>query len=120
EARNRISAESGTQTRVLDQVFKNRNISFRTEATGPSLVVLSQTWYPAWRAYVDREPVKLWRANYAFQALQVPAGIHHVQLVYSDRTFLAGVAASVLGCLVWLGRWMPSFAKKPFIGFPGQ
>ena len=41
-------------------------------ADQPSLVVAAQTFYPCWKASVDGQPARLWRANYAFQAVQVP------------------------------------------------
>jgi len=70
-------------------------------------VVAAQTFYPCWTGYVDGQPTRLWRANHAFQALQVPAGQHQVQLVYRDRNFLAGVTISwitLFGCLAGLVR----------------
>jgi len=51
---------------------------------------------------VDGKPMPLWRANYAFQALEVPAGKTKVELVYEDRAFLFGAILSVttlLGCV---------------------
>jgi hypothetical protein len=50
--------------------------------------------------------VRLWRANYAFQALEVPAGRHKVQLVYRDGKLLAGALLSALGLLACGGLWV--------------
>jgi hypothetical protein len=105
EARGVINVKSHEPARIFDPAFTSRRMGFNTESGAPAVVVISQTWYPAWRAYIDDQEVRLWRANYAFQALQVPAGIHSVQLVYNDRTFRLGVTLSSLGCLVWLGLW---------------
>jgi uncharacterized membrane protein YfhO len=69
------------------------------------MVVVAQAFYHPWRAYVDGAPVRLWRANYAFQAVEVPAGRHRLELVYEDKTFRAGSAvslATLLGCGVVL------------------
>ena len=76
------------------------------EAAEPSLVVLAQTFYHRWAAYVDGQSTPLLRANYAFQAVQVPAGKHHVRLAYQDRAFYAGASISsvaILGCLIACG-----------------
>ena len=105
EARGSITATQQTTARVLEAAFSNHKISLRTEAPATSLVVLSQTHYPAWKAYVDSQPAKLWRANYAFQALEVPAGHHQIELVYEDRKLLAGAALSCLGLLACAGLW---------------
>ena len=57
---------------------------------------------------MDGKPVRLWRANHAFQALEVPEGRHEVKLVYEDRLFYLGAAVSLVtlaGCvMVWLRR----------------
>jgi len=105
EARGSISATQQRTARVLEPTFSNHRISLRTEAPAASLVVLSQTHYPAWKAYVDGQPAKLWRANYAFQALEMPAGHHQVELVYEDRRLLAGGFLSSLGLLACAGLW---------------
>jgi uncharacterized membrane protein YfhO len=64
------------------------------------MVSISQSFYHPWKAYVDGARVPLWRANHAFQALQVPAGKHRVWLRYEDRMFRLG--ASISGALVLL------------------
>jgi uncharacterized membrane protein YfhO len=48
---------------------------------------------------VDGKPVRLWRANHAFQALEVPAGRHEVKLAYEDRPFYGGTIVSALTLL---------------------
>ena len=106
EARSSITATQQTAARVLDATFGDQAITLQTEAPAPSLVVISQSHYPAWKAYVDGQPTTIWRANYAFQALQVPAGSHKVQLMYEDTRLRAGAVLSGLGLLVCAGLWL--------------
>jgi hypothetical protein len=105
-ARGGISVTQRTAARVLATEFANQRISIQTEAPAASLVVISQAYYPAWKAYVDGRPARIWRANYAFQAVEVPAGSHHVQLLYEDKRLLMGAALSSLGVLACLGLWL--------------
>jgi hypothetical protein len=52
---------------------------------------------------VNGKHVPLLRANYGFQALEVPTGRHDVRLVYDDAAFWAGALVSgitLAGCLV--------------------
>jgi hypothetical protein len=102
EARRVAMAEGCAQARVLRTRFENERVEVLTTGPAASLVVVSQTWYPAWKAYVDGRPTTLWRANYAFQAVEVPAGQHKVALVYEDWSFRAGVALSLVGLVAWL------------------
>jgi hypothetical protein len=106
EARGSITPTQQTSARVLEAKFTNQRISIQADATDSSLVVISQSYYPAWKAYVDGRPTKIWRANYAFQALEVPAGRHQIQLVYEDKKLLAGAILSTLGLLACAGLWV--------------
>lgn len=69
----------------------------------PGWVVLSDTYYPGWVAYVDRQPTPLLRANYAFRAVAVDAGEHTVTFSYQPRSFTVGLWLSGLALLIWLG-----------------
>jgi hypothetical protein len=108
EAKSLVTVTNQTATRVLNSQFKAQRVDIEVEAAGPSLVVVAQTYYHNWRAYVDDQPTQLLRANYAFQAFQVPEGRHHVRLVYEDRVFQFGAAVSicmVVNCFIFL-RWL--------------
>ena len=53
-----------------------------TEGPRPSVLVVTNSYNPFWRAYVDRKPAKVLPAYHAFQAVVVPAGTHEVVLRY--------------------------------------
>ena len=72
EARDTVSATPQATCRVFDARFSYRRVAIQTEARATSMIVVSQTYYPAWKAYVDGSLVRIWRANYAFQALELP------------------------------------------------
>jgi hypothetical protein len=118
EAKSLVTVTNQTAARVLSSQFKTQRVDIEVEAAEPSLVVVAQTYYHNWRVYVDDQPAHLLRANYAFQALQVPAGRHQVRLVYEDRVFLFGAAVSVcmvVNCLIflrWLSRRTPPVTLK--------
>jgi hypothetical protein len=105
------SREDHSTARLANnQVWSAHEIAFESSATAPAFVVIAQTYYHPWKAYVDDKPVPLLRANHAFQALEVPAGTHHVRLAYEDRNFRLGCvislgALAVCGVLWWRGRW---------------
>ncbi|MBI3192692.1 MAG: YfhO family protein, partial [Pedosphaera parvula] len=96
EVRASVSVTNGTAARILSQRVTAHRVTAEIEAKEPSLMVIAQSWYPCWRAYVDGKPVPLWQANYAFQALEVPSGKHAVKLVYRDTAFVVGGVISLL------------------------
>ena len=106
ELKGAVSVTHETSARVLAQHFEAQRVEVEVEAAEPSLVVLSQTYYHPWQAMVDGQPSKLLRANYAFQAVQVPAGRHRVELVYRDRALRLGALFSGLALLLCLGGWL--------------
>ena len=102
EAKALVSAANQTSARVFPKNFGLRQLEVEVEASEPSLLVVSQTYYHCWRAFVDEQPARLLRANYAFQAVQFTAGRHRVRLAYEDRAFRLGAVVSgltLLGCV---------------------
>ncbi len=120
EAKSFITATNVTVVKISSPVFAAGQIEADVEADGPALLVAAQIYYHPWRAYVDGQRVRLWPANYAFQALEIPAGSHHVKLVYEDRRFYLGAAislATLAGCLVGycLSRRRPASATAELV-----
>src|SRR5207249_73450 len=95
-ARAIVAVSNQTSCSVLQMNFGNQNVETDIECAEPSLVVVSQTFYHHWKAYIDGRPVPLLRANLAFQAMVVPAGKHHLKLIYRDSNLVIGAVISVL------------------------
>ncbi|MCS7260936.1 MAG: YfhO family protein, partial [Anaerolineae bacterium] len=71
-------------------------LRLRVDMPAEGYLVLSETWYPGWYARVDGEPQPIWRANYAFRALHLPAGLHHVEMDFAPRAWTLGLAVSLV------------------------
>jgi len=102
EAKSLLKAQRQPEARILATDFTPSRQRMRVRTPGPALLVLTQSYYHNWKAAVDGAVVPLWRANYAFQAVEVPAGEHEVILAYQDKALLAGFVVSLLtvgGCL---------------------
>lgn len=84
-------------------------------ATEPGWLVLSDIWYPGWRAWVDGERVPILRANYLFRAVAVPAGEHRIEFAYQPLSFALSVPAALVAWLVLALLWRARRLRPPAI-----
>jgi len=70
------------------------------------LVILSDTYFPGWRATVDRQPVEILETFGALRGIVVEKGDHHIEYVYWPTSAVAGIGLTGLGILfvAWT-RW---------------
>jgi hypothetical protein len=73
-----------------------------------AMLLLADEMYPGWSATIDGRPETIYRADYLFRAVFVPAGQHTVEFVYQPRSFRLGMlitllaTAGAVGTLWWL------------------
>jgi hypothetical protein len=115
EAQAQIQSQGPCLATIRSNRFSAHRLEFAVDTPQPCLVSIAQSFYPAWHAYVDGQPTKIWPANYAFQALQVPAGRHHVTVVYEDKGFRWGLTVSLFSLAGGLMLWMRA-ARRSNLG----
>ncbi|MBA2715128.1 MAG: YfhO family protein [Rubrobacteraceae bacterium] len=86
--------------RAVVETYKADRIGLRTSTGAPGLLMLSETFYPAWKAYVDGRPVPLYVADHVLRAVPVPAGEHTVELRYESWSLRIGLAVSLTSYLL--------------------
>jgi hypothetical protein len=87
--------------------YASERIVIETTGEDDGWLVLTDAWYPGWRATVDGVPAEIVRADVLFRGVQVPAGPHRVEFTYAPMSFLVGAGMSVLtlaGCVIAIGR----------------
>ena len=72
------------------------------QADRPALLVLTDSWYPGWKATVDGEPTEIERVDYLIRGVPVPAGSHTVEFTYEPASWRAGWIVSALALLTIL------------------
>jgi hypothetical protein len=77
----------------------NQRVLARVSCDQPALVLLADTYYPGWRAFIDKTPTTIYRADYVLRAVVVPAGQHDVEFRFEPESFRVGKAISA-GTLV--------------------
>lgn len=69
---------------------RNGSALYVVESDRPGWLVIPATWAPGWQARVGAHEVEVRRANYAFQAVEVPAGRSEVRLRYEPPGLVLG------------------------------
>jgi hypothetical protein len=77
--------------------IRREGLEYHLDATmqRPGWVVVSETNWPGWRAYIDDRRARAHFANHAFLGIHVPEGRHRVRLVYLPESFTRGRTISV-------------------------
>ena len=75
--------------------YATNRMALWVSTPAPAYLLLSEVYYPGWRASVDGQPARILRADYLFRAVYVPAGAHEVRLWFSPPSFWWGLAVSV-------------------------
>ena len=75
-------------------------VALRADIQQPSILVLSQTYYPGWKAMVDGKEVDVFPANLAFTGIALSAGSHDVRLVFDPLSFRVGAALTTASTLI--------------------
>jgi uncharacterized membrane protein YfhO len=93
------------------------HIKVDLQTPGAGWLVLSDVWYPGWRAWVDGRPAPILRANYLFRAVKVEPGARQVIFAYQPLSFRMGLGLSLLCCFLWIALiyryWRSSPGPSP-------
>ena len=75
-------------------VYTPNRIVVEAELAEPGLLVLSEVWYPGWRALADGVEVPIQRVEGVLRGVFLNAGRHTVEFRYSPWTVWAGLAVA--------------------------
>ena len=90
------------------------------DTSAEGLLVLSNIYYPGWRAQLDGQPVEIQRVNGIFQGVFLPAGQHQVDLRFEPASFQWGIWISLAGLLVAAGFVAGGFKKVSYFSASGR
>jgi len=93
-----IPSSQGAGSVVITDYHHTR-VELEVVLERPGVILLADTWHPAWRATVDSHPVALGRVNEVLRGVPLPSGRHHLVMTYASRTVEYGLAISLLTSL---------------------
>jgi hypothetical protein len=104
--------EPGAQGSVQWESRSAEEARLRVRADRRALLVLTDNYYPAWKARLDGREVPVYRADHAFRAVSVPAGDHVVEFYYDASPLRAAALTSVLLLLLLAGVTLTGLRRR--------
>ena len=108
-----VQVQPGAQGSARFTARAASEATIEVQADGPSLLMVLDNYYPAWRAEVDGEAVPIVRANHTFRAIPVPAGTHTVRMYYDPAALRLGAITSIVLLLALLVAGVVGTALRP-------
>jgi hypothetical protein len=85
---------------ITDIRSDNDRITFHTNSVGNSFVVISNSYYPGWKAFIDNQEVDILEVNINSQGLQIKPGKHNVKLSYDPTSYRVGKFFTIMSWLI--------------------
>ncbi|MDI6892710.1 MAG: YfhO family protein [Actinomycetota bacterium] len=108
-----VASSGPGKAHVNIDAYSPNEIRLSADLKNDGFLVLSEIYYPGWKAYVDGKEEKVYRANYLLRAVYLREGKHQVRMVFEPDSYKMGLritlftlAAVVLFLGFELGRWV--------------
>jgi len=89
-----VFREMGSPTRIVAD--EPNRMTVQVDAESDRLLVVMDSHYPGWHAWVDGKPETIYRVNYGFRGVLVPEGRHIVEMRYQPASYRVGLFLSLL------------------------
>ena len=103
-----VSPASAAPASARVRSFGPNDVLVEAVSPRPGFLLLLDTYYPGWKAFVNEAPAAIYRADYNFRAVQVPAGKSLVRFVYTPLSFYAGLGACLATLFFLILAWRRS------------
>jgi len=98
---------------VVITKYQPNRIELNCVSDSDTYLVLSELFYPGWRAYIDGDKVQILRADYLLRAVPLTAGRHNVVFVYRPASFLIGAAITIFTLLLLGALYLLLYFRPP-------
>jgi hypothetical protein len=81
-------------------------VVLNTKTQNPALLIISDLFYPGWKAFIDGKECPIFRADCLFRAVLIPAGKHQILFAYYPLSFGIGAALFVITIIALSLMWI--------------
>ncbi len=80
--------------------YGDNSLAVHVQTERPGLLVVSETFFPGWHAFLDDREVPILLCDYRLRAVDMPGGDHIVRMVYSPAAFKLGSLVTLASLVV--------------------
>ncbi|HOV59648.1 MAG TPA: YfhO family protein [Candidatus Hydrogenedentes bacterium] len=94
----------GTITPAETRILKDGlcALTVQVKGTRPGILVLADTWYPGWKAWVDGSPARICRVDGLFRGVELGEGDHTVEFRFQPASLTLGAVITMLSFALWV------------------
>lgn len=102
------SSTNDTNGRHIETIeYSADELRLRTSSDRDQFLIFSDTYFPGWRAWIDRNEVEIYRTNGIVKGIVIPSGEHEIRFLYDPLSYKIG------WLLVLIGLILTPFSIKP-------
>jgi len=75
--------------------YTPNRINLQINLSDPGFLVLSEIWYPGWRAYDNGQEMEIYKTNYVLRSIYLKRGGHNVSFIYDPASYKFGRTISL-------------------------
>jgi uncharacterized membrane protein YfhO len=90
------SSDSISSSDAKISSYSPNKVVVNVSSKNPGLLLLSDTYYPGWKAFINGGETKIFEADYSLRAVKIPGGKSTVSFVYDPLSFRAGLFVSLI------------------------
>jgi hypothetical protein len=87
----------GVQEEASIELFQHNRLELRVRAQSRGLLVLSEIYYPGWKATVNGQPARILKVNGLLRGIVVPTGESKVSVRYAPTSIILGAILTFFG-----------------------
>ncbi|MFL6211179.1 MAG: hypothetical protein ACJ74W_20185 [Pyrinomonadaceae bacterium] len=105
-----LSGAAATWERMMAHVsaYEPSHLVIDTDALAPTVLVVSEIFYPGWAATVDGQPARILLTDYLLRGVALPPGRHRVEMRYTAPAARGGAIISACTLLLLGGLFVYS------------
>ncbi|HPQ42356.1 MAG TPA: YfhO family protein, partial [bacterium] len=94
------SDAAGSRSDVRIVKYDLHTIAIDVSVENESMLVLSDTFYPGWNAYIDNQPVECLQVNHMMRGVRISEGTHLAEFRFEPLSWRLGMFLTLLGLLL--------------------